>query len=162
MSYLPHANKRDCAGTLDMSRALENIREACLGRMASFQSVVVTGLSGIVPAAVFCHIYHKDLVVIRKSGEDYHGQSIEGPMDWQQTKYIIVDDFMSSGDTMKRVLDRLSLEDMDHHEPVFIVLYADKYFHTSMTLYYPETIQRLIEAGPHCYTLGEAKLCVSM
>ena len=67
-----------------------------------FGSILCTGQSGIVPSAIVAYDRSVELCVLRKEGEDSHGSEYEGRL----TKdYIIIDDFVSSGKTLRRLLD---------------------------------------------------------
>jgi adenine/guanine phosphoribosyltransferase-like PRPP-binding protein len=113
MSYLIHTE----SGGLD--RTLQTIERACAGHLDEFQSVLCTGLSGIVPAAIFCHHHQKNLVVLRKKDERCHGfGQVEGDEYWLKTDYIIIDDFVSLGHTLSK------LQQVNPKRPAkFIVLY---------------------------------------
>lgn len=121
MSYLAHTY------TPGLKKALARIEECTADILDQFDYVLVTGLSGIIPGAIFCDRHDKSLVVLRKTGEPCHGSSIEGPYDWDEFKplgdesggYIIIDDFMSSGNTIERLLDA----HMHGRLPKYVVLY---------------------------------------
>jgi orotate phosphoribosyltransferase len=116
MSYLPHTHQPNLAAVI------ATIEDATKDRMDKFQFVLVTGLSGIVPAAIFCHAYGKELVVLRKDGERCHGQHVEGPYHWDAEDnpqgYILIDDFVCSGSSLVRLagVHRYKM-------PEFVVLY---------------------------------------
>ena len=66
-------------------------------------SIVTTGLSGnliLLPLAKACHT---GATVVRKECEVSHGEAVEGSLDFKC--YVIVDDFISTGTTIKRVRD---------------------------------------------------------
>jgi adenine/guanine phosphoribosyltransferase-like PRPP-binding protein len=122
LSYLAHTHAPALAD------ALRTIEHATVDKMDQFQYVLVTGLSGIIPGAIFAHLYGKDLVVVRKPREACHGQHVEGPYDWDSEKfdgnpgasgYIILDDFICHGHTLKRLLDVHQNGQM----PEFVVMY---------------------------------------
>jgi|KBSSwiStaDraftv2_1062776.scaffolds.fasta_scaffold378401_2 adenine/guanine phosphoribosyltransferase-like PRPP-binding protein len=120
MSYLPHTYKPS------LVKALASIEEATYDIRQEFDYVLVTGLSGIVPGAIFCHQHDKQLVVQRKRGESSHGTTVEGPYDWddlptkkEHKEYIIIDDFMASGATLERLLEAHG----NGRLPKYVVLY---------------------------------------
>jgi len=86
--------------------------------------VLVSGLSGIIPAAIFCHKHSKTLVVLRKEGEHCHGEIAEGPWDWPKKRYIIIDDFMSGGHTMSRLVSYGMY--MTMRPPEFVLFYETR------------------------------------
>ncbi len=128
MSYLAHA----VPDHFDM--AMKNIEQGVHGKLDDFDAVLCTGLSGIIPAAIFCYVYGKSLVVLRKEVRDAngnlstgsHGAWLEGSLydsDMQVKPYIIIDDFMSSGDTMRRLLS------VSRVPPEFVILYNQRSAH---------------------------------
>lgn len=85
-------------------RALRPIR-------GEFDAIYCTGLSGEIPAATVTYVMKKELLVLRKQrGSDTmsHGQLLEGSVkDVSGTRYIIIDDFVSGGGTLKRLMQHL-------------------------------------------------------
>lgn len=82
-----------------------------------FDSILVTGLSGTVPGSILAYRLNKNLVVVRKDSESSHGQSVEGTL---AGRHIIIDDFVSSGATINRLLRH---ERIRNRVPVYVVLY---------------------------------------
>lgn len=114
MSYLVHT----VPGGID--EAVRTIERACKGHLHEFQSVLCTGLSGIIPAAIFCARHKKNLTVLRKQDESRHScAEVEGPAGWDCTKrgHIIIDDFVADGYTLER------LRNATKRPAKFIVLY---------------------------------------
>jgi len=111
--------------------SLKRIETALAGHMDEFDAVLVTGLSGVVPGAIFCHAYEKQLVVLRKELRDKdgnliayertHGVILEGSLigpGLTVMPYIVLDDFAARGDTLFRLLDVYP-----ESPPKYIVLY---------------------------------------
>lgn len=71
-------------------------------------AVVVRGNSGV--SAAFAAMIYLDfpLILSRKPGENSHGGAIEGPYNFTLGKYIIADDFVSSGATIRSVLQSVA------------------------------------------------------
>jgi hypothetical protein len=114
LSYLVHTEKDGLA------QALRIIERAGKGHLHEFQSVLCTGLSGIIPAAIFCARHKKSLVVLRKKDESRHScTEIEGPPHWENSdqNHIIIDDFVDLGSTLRR------LQAVTKRPPKFIILY---------------------------------------
>lgn len=114
MSYLVHTEKDGLA------QALRIIERASKGHLHEFQSVLCTGLSGVIPAAIFCARHKKKLVVLRKTNESSHScTKIEGSPDWEDSdqNHIIIDDFVVSASTLRR------LRAATKRPPKFIILY---------------------------------------
>ncbi len=78
----------------------------CLSRF-EFDTIVVTGVSGLIIGPVLAHLTGKKLLVVRKPNESTHSYNyIEGEMGHQ---WIFVDDFISSGGTLDRVVERVNV-----------------------------------------------------
>lgn len=70
-----------------------------------FDSIVVTGVSGLTIGAIIAHHFHKDLVVVRKDGEQAHSNyAVEG---WVGSRYIILDDLIATGATVRRIMQTI-------------------------------------------------------
>ena len=72
-------------------------------------SVVVHGNSGVSCgfAALMASTEDFNLVLLRKDNDNSHGSPIEGPDGHRLGKYLILDDFVSSGATMNRIRDKI-------------------------------------------------------
>ena len=104
-------------------------------------SVVVHGNSGVSCgfAALMLSDLDFNIVLLRKDNDNSHGAPIEGPDGHHLGRYLILDDFVSSGNTLNRIRDKifsLSIQ-RRHYEPgeetpecVGVVLYG---YHTSTT-----------------------------
>lgn len=89
----------------DLVRMLPRIIE-----QTGADTIVVTGKSGISVAMAALMVADFPLVVVRKDGEGAHGNKIEGPEGHNVLRYLILDDFVSSGNTVRRVIDKLEME----------------------------------------------------
>lgn len=67
-------------------------------------AVAVTGKSGLSLAFATLMLIDFPLIVVRKRGENSHGNPIEGTPSVDVRKYIILDDFVSSGSTIKTMV----------------------------------------------------------
>lgn len=111
-----------------IERKLKTIAR-CAGRPV--KAIVGMGVSGVPLAAAVSFLSGIPFVIVRKPGESSHdttyravGYSIDLRDD-----YVIIDDFIDSGDTICRIIDEISM-DKDRHFPMAIVLYnvlADGY-----------------------------------
>ena len=102
-------------------------------------SVVVHGNSGVSCgfAALMLSDVDFNIVLLRKDNDSSHGAPIEGPDGHHLGRYLILDDFISSGCTVRRIrskIDALSIQRW-YYEPgeekpecVGIVLYG---YHSS-------------------------------
>jgi adenine/guanine phosphoribosyltransferase-like PRPP-binding protein len=71
-----------------------------------FDTVVVTGTSGLLMGPLLAHLHQKKLLVVRKPKESTHSAfELEG---WQDARRLVfVDDFVESGWTIRRVHEQL-------------------------------------------------------
>lgn len=103
-----------------------------------FERIVCTGKSGMglaFPVSIMTGI---PVVVVRKEAEQSHGSQVEGNSD-PFFKYIILDDFIDSGDTCVKIISRLetyatrdSIERCDPPTCVAIALYSDTESHRGL------------------------------
>lgn len=76
-------------------------------RKISFQAIAFSGTSGAAMAFPLAMYLGVSLVCVRRRGEKSHGQKIEGP--WRDIKkYIIVDDFACSCNTINSIINGLN------------------------------------------------------
>ncbi len=72
-----------------------------------FKAVAFTGMSGSMIGPAVAARLKKDMVLIRKSGEDRHStQEVEGRKDIKS--YIIIDDRIATGDTVRSIMSGVS------------------------------------------------------
>ena len=86
------------------AKAIEELRS-----QTGSTSVVVHGNSGVSCgfAALMASAEDFNLVLLRKDNDNSHGSPIEGPDGHRLGKYLILDDFISSGATMNRIRDKI-------------------------------------------------------
>jgi len=73
--------------------------------------IVCTGISGQGMAWPVGYVTKIPVAVIRKSGERSHGNPVEGSGILKN--FVIIDDFICSGNTIKRILKLLSSKEED-------------------------------------------------
>jgi orotate phosphoribosyltransferase len=68
-----------------------------------FDAIAFSGMSGALVAPSVAMSLRKPMILVRKQSDDCHagGGAVEGALDAET--YIIIDDFISSGDTLKRI-----------------------------------------------------------
>lgn len=81
----------------------------CIMRETGAQAVAVTGKSGLSLAFATLMLIDFPLIVVRKRGENSHGSNIEGTCGVDVDKYLILDDFVSSGSTVRTIVQELEL-----------------------------------------------------
>lgn len=85
-----------------------------------FDAIAFTGTSGAALAYPISAMLKIPLICVRK-GANHYGEPIEGCVT--ATKYIIIDDFISMGRTMKKIISTIKKE-MPTAKPVAIFLYT--------------------------------------
>lgn len=78
-----------------------------------FDYIVFTGISGASIAWPVCYKLKIPAIVVRKPGEKSHGYPVEGVGANKCKKYIIIDDFISSGNTIRKIIDSIESNDYD-------------------------------------------------
>lgn len=84
---------------------------------SGYDAIAVSGNSGSIMAGILSINLDKPIIVVRK-GESCHGEQVELPsLNWDGTnfteqprRYIIVDDGISSGATIQRILSNIGTE----------------------------------------------------
>lgn len=72
-------------------------------------AVIVRGNSGVSCAFAALMIADFNLCLLRKRCDNSHGSPLEGPDGFSFEKYIILDDFISSGDTVDGIIKDLDV-----------------------------------------------------
>ena len=74
-----------------------------------YDSIAVTGISGLTIGAPLAYLAKKGLTVIRKGGDDTHStRKIESSI--APNRYVIVDDFAASGETIARIVKTMDAD----------------------------------------------------
>lgn len=76
-----------------------------------FDAIAVTGLSGSLVGVELATILDKNIMIVRKSNNDSHGKLVESTQPFRDgVRYIIVDDFICGGSTVKRLYREIRKE----------------------------------------------------
>ena len=88
----------------------QQVIQACVKRLwrkqTEFDAIAFRGLSGALIAPSVADQLGKKLIAIRKPDDGSHGTSVEG--ETSETQYIILDDFVSSGSTVRAIIDAIT------------------------------------------------------
>lgn len=122
MSYLPISQDKikNVRANLDVAiKALSN-------ENISFDGIVIRGMSGALVAHYVYDKTSKPIMVVRK-GESSHGCQLEAPYPAKVERYIILDDCISSGNTIISIKQKMDIQNEYGHnyQVVAIVLYAN-------------------------------------
>lgn len=92
-------------------------------------AIAVRGMSGAIIGGAIAHALSIPIILVRKdkhSEETHHScMHVEGPLNWSPlARYVIVDDFASSGNTLRRIQDAIG----HRAELIGAYLYRDEEF----------------------------------
>lgn len=76
-------------------------------RKTDADCLFVTGKSGIAMAFALLTEYSVPIITVRKPNEQAHGVTFEGPTNYEPKRYLILDDFVSSGETVERIMSQV-------------------------------------------------------
>lgn len=116
MKKIPDKYEADCVTYLfpafynrreNLKKAIATLKTDC----ATFDTIVCTGVSGVLFASPLALLMKKNLVIIRKNRDGSHsGRKVEANCaEGEVGKWIFVDDLVDSGATRKRVKREMKL-----------------------------------------------------
>ncbi len=89
---------------------IEHLREEI-----GFDAIACCGSSGMMAAAVLSVALGVPVIYVRKANEKSHGSSVEANSVGQSiSRYLIVDDFVASGNTLDRIVSGIEKFADDH------------------------------------------------
>jgi orotate phosphoribosyltransferase len=109
----------------NLKEAVEAAQETFDRLGLEFDSVICRGNSGLLFASAFGMMAEKNILINRKRTDNSHSDNlIEGERDGV-SRILIVDDFISSGDTVREIFSAVRQKfDMDKVEIVGVYLYS--------------------------------------
>jgi adenine/guanine phosphoribosyltransferase-like PRPP-binding protein len=100
--------------------AMKSVQE--FSKKHKFDAIAFKGSSGAAIAYPLSYLLNLPLIHVRGNNKTNHYiHPIEGLISTK--KYIIVDDFIASGDTMQEIINTISTELKGKAQPIGIVLY---------------------------------------
>lgn len=106
----------------------DRIVQTCLEVLKNlvFDAIAFRGNSGALIAPIVAYLMNKDIICVRKDGEDSHTifTKVEGNRLVQS--YVIIDDFIDTGNTIKIIKNMIALHLNPNAKCISIVLYASK------------------------------------
>jgi len=98
-----------CALNRDMRHVVVNEAVNRLKKV-EFDYLAVRGCSGLIMGGLLSHLLDKEVIIVRKEGEQSHAFSpVSVPSNLRENgKYIILDDFVASGNTLKEIVKVVS------------------------------------------------------
>lgn len=100
--------------------------------LPAFDAIAFTGLSGSVVAGAVALTMDKYLYCVRKKNESKHSDhEVEGPSTG--LRYIIIDDFISSGATVQRIMEMVRIHTDGAAVCVGAYLWRDDYLKNDLS-----------------------------
>jgi adenine/guanine phosphoribosyltransferase-like PRPP-binding protein len=116
--HIPTIHSEYLHHTLDPRHLKENVKKAAeILRRYEFEAIAFTGMSGAVPAGALALELDKSLIMVRKPNDGSHSPYVVEGDDSAQ-RYVIVDDFVSSGSTVNRVVEEIDNFYKENHKTI--------------------------------------------
>jgi adenine/guanine phosphoribosyltransferase-like PRPP-binding protein len=134
-----------------LDETIRRIETALRPYEGRFDTIVVSGLSGVIPAAIYAHLHGKQIAIVRKLNDTTHGRPFEGSDYFALgSPYVVLDDFVASGRTMRRIFRKLA--EHGYQPPEAVVLYRER--DTLVTLSFDSgLIVDLVQDEAHTFTV---------
>jgi orotate phosphoribosyltransferase len=91
-----------------------------------FDTITFKGLSGALVAPVVADALKKQLVAVRSEHVKTHGYSVERARKIEPGRYVVIDDFVASGDTLLYIHKKMEEEFKGSAKPVGTLLYHEE------------------------------------
>lgn len=95
-----------CFNIPTRDKKIEELVEYIQSSNLKFDSLVVTGISGLVIGSILSYKINKNLCVVRKSRKTHSLLKVESGKDTIDS-YLIIDDIMDSGKTVRSIIKEL-------------------------------------------------------
>ena len=124
-----HTSYLDCIydNPENYAELVARVSKKVLELKTKFHAIAFRGTSGAAMAYPVSIATGIPLICIRKPTEDAHGDPVEGSTKFDVKKYIIIDDFMSSGATVDAIIESINKHSNNSVKCVGIVLYGNDY-----------------------------------
>lgn len=106
----------------------EKVLNSCVDQLnqlsLAFDAIAFSGMSGALIAPTLADLLGKELILVRKPSDNSHSyDTVQGFRDG--VSYIVVDDFISTGKTVKYIIDTIANNgDFKHYSCKAIFCYA--------------------------------------
>lgn len=103
-------------------------------RGLTFKSIAFTGVSGALVAPIVAVRLKKGMIVVRKDKSSQHSTyMVEGHKLIGPQKYIIIDDFPSTGDTIEEIIRQIEINHNQVAKCVGVYFYSLRHILAKMT-----------------------------
>lgn len=113
--------------TVQLHKAISAAKKIFKKSTVEFDAIAVTGVSGTTFGSILAYTLKKQLIVVRKRTEKTHGNYICEGTPNENYKYIIVDDFISSGATIFNIIQEIEWSKQDGFVGEFVGSYLYQY-----------------------------------
>ena len=92
--------------SIEARKSIINFVIDSLNNIKNYDVILVSGASGLLVGPIVSHLLEKPIGIIRKTqdGEPRHSWRVYEGIEYYG-KYVIVDDLVDSGETLKRIVD---------------------------------------------------------
>lgn len=87
----------------------EGIIRLISGSEIKFNSIAVTGISGLLLGPILAAQLNKKILVVRKDTKTTNSDKIVEGRSVKNDRYIIIDDFIQSGSTINRIIKEIHI-----------------------------------------------------
>jgi adenine/guanine phosphoribosyltransferase-like PRPP-binding protein len=91
----------------DLGRSVQEATDTLQPHISEFDSIAVTGVSGILVGAPVALALGKPIVIVRKPYDDHHNSESVVNQHRAGKRYLFLDDFIGLGRTRERVIEAL-------------------------------------------------------
>ena len=96
------------------------IVQALEGKKDEFDAIAVSGSSGLLVGPSVADHLQKNIILVRTNKGGHSDYLVEGPKDG---RYVIVDDLIDTGRTVKRIVRGIHTQLCEHSQCVGLVMY---------------------------------------
>lgn len=89
-------------------------------------AIVFCGVSGALVAPTVAHLTGKSIIVVRKESELCHSSMKIESSNTRCSKYVIVDDFIATGTTVRFIIEQMLKAPFSKSKCVGIITYSSK------------------------------------
>jgi len=108
----------------DQKIIVKNVVELLINSGWNFHAIAFTGASGALIAPVVAHEMDKKLILVRKEISGHSSAKVIGPRHNRNLNYIILDDLVASGTTIRNIYKEVSEFD-SYLKCVGVILYSE-------------------------------------
>ncbi len=102
---------KPCSLKAQVNRVVRNLEKLRKQKKVKFDAIAFRGMSGAAVAYPVSVLAGYHLIAVRKEDHsEHHGRNVEGSESRKIRRYIILDDFICSGNTIKAIIHAIDKE----------------------------------------------------